>query len=603
MKSLPTHYFTFLFLTLLLLVMTLGTVITWMQPTSPIGFNDPDVWIRLARVQQLYTSGDWYNRTIDLEGPFGVANHWTRPLDVLLLALAYPASFIVPLKMALLGAAAVYNILLLLITAIGISKLCRCLRIGAAGQWAATLLLFQGDIISLFSIGRADHHSLLLCLFVWLLTFLCQYSAQKQLRHILLAGATAGLGLWVSPEFLAAIAGVAIWAGICWLFDLEKTSLKMLERFVLTIIAVTCVAIPLEWPPHQWLTLSYDRISLLHLHMLVVMFFIARILNALPMRNWQTRGGIAGTVCAAAFAWLSFCHPRFYWGAMAETPADLVPMFAKLAEEQPLFATVPPIAAFLMLLGYITVFSYYLRRVLKHKDTSLLLLATMSAIFFALALLMIRWLGYAEVAMLIGWAMLAETLALWLFKQPFFSKQTFNVAIAGAAQALFFIAVLIPALMSGLSVTPTSKPTTPDRTAACQNHMLKLIEANVFSAHTSHPTTVILGLNQAGHLLFWTPHRAIASNYNENAAGIREFDNFWFAQNEREALRVIHKYEVGFIMLCPTAAHSPFFPREHTTPVFLNQILSGPLPTWLESVTLDHADAPLLFHIKAHPLP
>ena len=48
---------------------------------------DSDSYMRLVRVRNLMAGGDWHDRTIPrANAPYGHSLHWTRPLDVLLVA-------------------------------------------------------------------------------------------------------------------------------------------------------------------------------------------------------------------------------------------------------------------------------------------------------------------------------------------------------------------------------------------------------------------------------------------------------------------------------------------------------------------------------------
>lgn len=55
--------------------------------TGSVNLFDPDSCTRLLRVAQLHATGRWYDPTLAaINAPFGLELHWTRPLDVLLLA-------------------------------------------------------------------------------------------------------------------------------------------------------------------------------------------------------------------------------------------------------------------------------------------------------------------------------------------------------------------------------------------------------------------------------------------------------------------------------------------------------------------------------------
>jgi len=78
---------------------------------------DSDCYMRLVRVRQLWTTGRWYDSTIPRSNvPYGEELHWTRPLDLLLLLGAAPASLVVGFNEALFGWGVAVSPLLLLAT-------------------------------------------------------------------------------------------------------------------------------------------------------------------------------------------------------------------------------------------------------------------------------------------------------------------------------------------------------------------------------------------------------------------------------------------------------------------------------------------------------
>ena len=61
-----------------------------------------DGYMRLVRVAALYETGDWFGGTIARDNaPYGTALHWTRPMDLLLLAGAWALSPLLGFEQAL----------------------------------------------------------------------------------------------------------------------------------------------------------------------------------------------------------------------------------------------------------------------------------------------------------------------------------------------------------------------------------------------------------------------------------------------------------------------------------------------------------------------
>ena len=134
---------------------------------------DSDAYMRLVRLERLIASADWWQHAVPRgNAPFGETLHWTRPLDLLLLLGAWPALLVTSAKDALFIWGAALSPLL------GLA--CLLLTAWHARRWlpvaaqAPLALLFglQPAVVAAFSVGRPDHHGLLLLAFATTLALL-----------------------------------------------------------------------------------------------------------------------------------------------------------------------------------------------------------------------------------------------------------------------------------------------------------------------------------------------------------------------------------------------------------------------------------------------
>ena len=73
-----------------LVLMQALLALTGIVPVLDGGLADSDAYMRLVRVLQLHDSGAWFDpREPRINPPEGHIQHWTRPLDALLLAGAW----------------------------------------------------------------------------------------------------------------------------------------------------------------------------------------------------------------------------------------------------------------------------------------------------------------------------------------------------------------------------------------------------------------------------------------------------------------------------------------------------------------------------------
>ncbi|TFH42821.1 MAG: hypothetical protein E4H01_12900, partial [Lysobacterales bacterium] len=77
-------------------------VIRGIVPTLEGGLVDTDDYLCLVRVEHLWQTGAWFDSVIPrIDPPTGLALHWTRPMDVLLMAGALLATPLVGFRSAL----------------------------------------------------------------------------------------------------------------------------------------------------------------------------------------------------------------------------------------------------------------------------------------------------------------------------------------------------------------------------------------------------------------------------------------------------------------------------------------------------------------------
>jgi hypothetical protein len=572
-----------------LLLSAVYYALEWRAGSMPYGIQDPDVWMRLVRVWQWHDGAGWYDRMLPrLNAPDGLENHWTRPLDMWLAALAWPVSFFMPYRDALLFAAIVCNVPLALISIAALLSIGRTLNIGAAGQWMmALVLLTDGLIRSPYMVGRADHHSAVLACFVVMLALLARWDRNAAPRLLLAAGAVAGFGLWVSTEFLVAISLVAGLLVLDWMASGRAQGLAAAVRFLSAALAVALVGWLLEWPPSRLFTVTHIRISIVHVHILAVAL-AATVLLRVAARHASSTGGrlaVAAILGACALAWLGFMYPRFWEGPMADTPRELVPVFSKqLSELRPLYLIYDVlgvagilISSALGISGYVL----YLRQ--NRSDATVLRLFTVTLFYTLLMVVMVRWSSYALLVAVPAWGLLVDRLAAWIESR----KSDFQITMK---QTPFLAAITILLIVRNVFFLPASMSEPQARQkddGGCKAALIRMLEKNQLPGE--EPVTVLTHLDQAGQVMFWTPHAVIASNYNYNEEGIRDLDQFLFAQNEREAREVVQKRRAGLVLLCADGVARPFLPAEpEPEPLFVKELAAGKHPHWLAPAGAAH---------------
>jgi asparagine N-glycosylation enzyme membrane subunit Stt3 len=180
---------------------------------------DPDAYMRLNRVLELHEGGAWFDSRYPRIGPpEGHVQHWTRPLDLLLLIGAWLLQPAFGFEQALHLFGVLFSPICLVLMVVALAWAAQPILDRDARMLACLALLWQPMVLAYSSLGRPDHHALLLLLFVLLLGLTFRLLADPYARRLAeLAGLVAALAIWVSPEALVFIAPSLVALGWAWL--------------------------------------------------------------------------------------------------------------------------------------------------------------------------------------------------------------------------------------------------------------------------------------------------------------------------------------------------------------------------------------------------
>ena len=296
---------------------------------------DGDSWLRLLRVRRLLDGAGWFDVALPgLDAPFGSTSHWTRPLDLLILILVLPLRIGLDLPDALHWAGLLVSPVLhaasALVLAWGLVPLCG--RVG--GLLGAVLTLTQPAILAYGGPGHADHHILFLLVTAALLGFLLRGLGGRP-GHLLLAGGMAALGVWVSVEMLLVLGLVLTVLGLAWVMGADRGA-QGNRLFARGLAWGLIAALVLERPGADWLSVEYDRFSVVH----VVFGGLVLTFWTLAGRRWEDgswkkRLAVAILGAGAIAALLRAAFPGILKGPAADVPPDLWALLAgQIAEYQ-----------------------------------------------------------------------------------------------------------------------------------------------------------------------------------------------------------------------------------------------------------------------------
>ncbi len=555
-----------------------------------------DSYMRLVRVAGLHETGAWFDGWVARSNaPHGEVLHWTRPLDVLLLAGAWVLTPVVGFKDALFFSGAAVSPLLGAFT-------------GAAFVWAGepffgrrgrylamVAFLVQPAVMDYSLAGRADHHMLLLLIFV--VSF--GLTARMLLTPFhaglaLAAGAVVGLGLWVSFEFLLAL--LAAFAAMTLGWVLHGTDEAQKNRGYAIGLAVTvALALLAERPPAAILIEEHDRLSIVHFTITLLALGFWSAVRLIEGRGRWTRGitgrlVIAVIGAATAGGLLYFLFPKFFTGPMVDIdPRIFTIWFDKIVESQPLLPTDARNAGLLLYyLGAALVCLPFLLWLLVRERSRPLWLAWLYvglalAIYLPLAVSQVRFATYPELLM----GLVIVTLVVRARRR--LDRDT----LAGAvARALVTVGLLVGFSAVGLALYQ-GIPAVAGVPAAAKGTGGVICRLKDMAAYLDRPGgfgrrrhTILATVDYGPELLYRTRHAVIATPYHRNP-GIIAAHRILTAGTDRESRRLIEARGIDLILLCPSAPEQRYFssPGGARTTLY-RRLAAGRAPAWLGRVAL-----------------
>lgn len=568
------------------------------------GVADPDPWLRLSLVRDWLSGGSWFDhRVARTNAPFGgIESPWTRPLDVVIAILTQLQSYSVALDLRLVRAALMLPLLWAALMMLGIYRASMALAPMRAVPWMGNALALTGlTMWAYFAAGYADHHTPLAVLFVWVVGGLLK--ADK--RALTLSGNLFGLMLWMSPEALILIGAVYAWLGISWLRGAPLAAKHLL--IVSGYAALTTIAaILIERPEAQWFIPIYDSISIVHAWVMAGCALMAVLMvsiegNALQPLSFRWRWRISAVSTAFLLKLLHHFYPLFFAGPLGGVDPYITDHFLKIITEAQPLTSRPTLYIAAMLVQPLFALGLVLRAarggsVIPQKQAALLAcLLTVTIILYGIEQ---RWYYYCYPLVVIS---LAPWLAALMHPaHPLAAGRMparWLAALTPQRQSLRRMPLVLLLLAAqGLLLLAAPDESTPHSRSinACHAKARSAIYSGAFNGlGNGKPLTLFTSTDLGAEILFWTPHRIIASNYHREGPGIRyvwEADAITSAQALQ---RYLAERRVDVLLICPVVK-AP----EHS---LLQALQKGaPAPAWLKRVPVD---IPLKPEPKAEPAP
>ena len=547
---------------------------------------DTDCYMRLVRVEQLYIDKDWYDNVIHRsDWPLGETLHWSRLLDIILLAGAYVGYPFVGFKVSLFWWGMMVGPILHVACMAGLFWAAQSLFNQDGIVRLGLIFLGQAGIWGYCYIGRPDHHSLLLLLFILLLgcCFRMLDDRYDCLKYSRYAGMIAAVAMWVSVESLAAVFLVLGVLSVLWLWKPELSRSKA-EAFSVALLLSSIVYLVVENPPAQVFAVVYDKVSIVHI---VIFLVVALFWVHTRFVKYQSVAGRVGAgillLCVLGVV-LDRNFPGFFQGPFAGIDLGIVPIWlSKVDEVQPLWElSQKGFAKMLLLIGPVTICLPYaiyiaIKRRKNFPKEWLWYIAGM-AIYVPLALYQLRWAAYTEAVLLFPTAFILQRCLKHL---EILNKEYLRSLARAGVTVLFCVGYLGVALFV--------QPMEPEVKTVTITKATKFL--NELPAMGADPKTIVTDIDFGPEILYRTKHRVIATPYHRNGDGIMLVHRVMTASTDDEVYELLRQREADLILLCPAMENE--FPGD----TFCSRLLNGHYPTWLKPIDLpDYLQGEILLY-------
>jgi len=562
--------------------------VSGLAPTKKGELADPDCYMRLIRVKDLYDTGQWYNPVIPRSNaPHGERLHWTRPFDILLLLGAVPLTLFTDFESALFWWGVIISPVLLIATIVALQWSTRPIVSRDGPFLAGFIFVFQIIILAYYQAGRPDHHSLIVFVFVLSIGFTLRMITRPfSTRLCCMAGVLGGLSMWISVELIVSLCITLAVLGLSWLLE-NGDFLKKNLCYMLSLFVGIGLSLVFERSWHGLLAEEYDRLSIVHFTIIgfITLLWIAFFLLDRRLRFFRRRmNRFLSVVVGLAVLALAVhvCFPRFYYGPVADVDPRVIRIYVnRINELRPLMSSLGPLVMPIQFIGLAVVgfpmlIYILLKNTCNENRKGWIFISISSLIFVLLSLYQIRWSVYAHVLLVI------PVTALMVLVRQRGPKRGFLRILKNGLVVLIFSAGL---MLLGFSAGEIRKE---DTSVYYPRVFLMRICEYLAEAEKwqKHSFRILAHIDFGPEILYRTQHEVIGTPYHRNGLGILDTYNIMTAGTDDKALETIQKRGIDLILLCPESSESGVYSKSEQASTFYQRLCEDMIPNWLRKVEL-----------------
>jgi asparagine N-glycosylation enzyme membrane subunit Stt3 len=599
----------FIVLPALAIIVAHGLIwVTHSDTSAGVTLRDTDSYMWMNRAIHLVETGDWFEHTYPrINPPAGHEQHWTRPVDAILIAggaVLAPAlglregmllwGFIFPPLMHVLALVLLFWCVIPLVE--------RGILERTAPPLAGLVFIALPPIYFAFLAGRPDHHAPLAVLFLlhvglWLRVLL---SRDNGLWPATALGLTAAVAIWVNVEALIYVTIGMLGLGLSWLAG----NLHMARRtaaFGLALAAGGSVALLVEWGNRLPPVREMDTLSVAHvvLFALTAAFWILiwRFTDRPAAQSPVARTAVAGAGGVAVLALLALTFPEFFGSPLANVdPIYRETRLVHISELQSIGSvgngpaqTVGVVILFVGA-GILAVFYSIARSVqapASEERILWLMFALGSLTFLLLSIPQVRWTDYLALssvipatALLIGligalsrrvhegrvWIVRPLATAALIAGPLFAGAILSRSAGADAPGSDFRRSVEDQWWRADVDVMLVEgTETASNQVSGCD--LREISDIIMDPEWFGMPTTILAHTDYGPELLFRTHHSVLSIPNHRYQPGYHLMREVFGNENPAVATRLMQQHDVGIVVLCLDDVASGFlrFPNEENT--------------------------------------
>lgn len=556
--------------------LAVAIILTVRQMAAIRGFElaDPDDHLRLVQVRDLIAGQGWFEHfQYRINPPEGVATHWSRLVDIPLVAVILALTPLVGQPSAELAAAVIVPLITLL-CAMALTARIAAKLLGPRAAYASCLVWVMAlPAMAQLQPMRIDHHGWQIVAVLAALNGLLAHDPRK---GGWIAGLALAAGMSISLELLPFTVLFAAVLGLRWLRDPAAGAWL---KHMMQALAAGSVALYLATRGPLTSEVHCDTVSPAFLAGFALAALLVGVIARRPWLSPLALGGLLGAAAALTAACYLLLAPQCLSGPFAELdPVVRDLWYVNVFEGMPVWKqglsnvvqmVVPPLAG-LIVLGLALVHARDQRRQLL-VDFALLLGGAL-----VIAVLVARFSGVTAALATIP---LGFAVAEWL-------RRASSMQLAGKLAALPLIMLaLLPGFAVGQAQAAIAAPVPSTAEAAAPPLDRRCGLPGSLAALTALPPATIFNPFDIGPtLLVHTRHKVIATGHHRASASMRDVIDGYLA-DPAKAEAIVRAHGASYVVACGDLIEARNY-RTFAPTGLMAGLLAGRTPAWLEPVAL-----------------